>query len=200
LVSSVANILLTGGRAPAALELARIFHAAGHQVFLAESVSSSLTANSCSVAASFLVPPPRQQPKDFIRALIKIICQNKIDLLTPTCEEAFHVARGHAELSECCTVFVEPLVRLRPLHNKWMFIQLAAELGLPVPKTSLIERADDLPAAFSRWPRMPSSAPNAARNCKRKNSAPNAAQRSHRGRNSAPSAGPRPLPKIVGHI
>jgi len=96
----VANVLLTGGRAPATLELARIFHSAGHQVFLAESVSGSLTANSRAVAASFLIPPPRQQPKDFIRALIEIICQNKIDLLIPTCEEAFHVARGYAELSK----------------------------------------------------------------------------------------------------
>lgn len=146
------NILLTGGRAPATLEFARIFRNAGHTVFLAESVSGSLTANSRSVAASFLVPPPRQQPKDFICALIDIICQNKIDLLIPTCEEAFHVAREHAELSAHCTVFVEPLERLRPLHNKWTFIQLASEMGLPVPETCLVESVDDLPTVFSRWP------------------------------------------------
>jgi predicted ATP-grasp superfamily ATP-dependent carboligase len=150
----VTNILLTGGRAPATLELARIFYSAGHQVFLAESVSNSLTANSRAVAASFLVPPPRQKTKDFICALIDIICQNNIDMLIPTCEEAFHIARGHAELSEHCTVFVEPLERLRPLHNKWMFFQLASELRLPIPETNLLENLDDLHAAFSRWPRL----------------------------------------------
>lgn len=150
----MAKILLTGGRAPATLELARIFHAAGHRVFLAESLPGSLTAASRTLAGSFLVPPPRQQPEQFIRALVALIRQHQIDLLIPTCEEAFHVARGQAELVRHCTVFVEPLEKLRPLHHKWTFIQLAAELGLPVPATSLVETLDDLPGAFARWPRL----------------------------------------------
>jgi len=35
-----------------------------------------------------------------------------------------------------------------------MFIQLAFGLGLSVPETSLIESVDDLPTAFSCWPRL----------------------------------------------
>jgi predicted ATP-grasp superfamily ATP-dependent carboligase len=150
----MAKILLTGGRAPATLELARIFHAAGHRVFLAESLPGSLTAASRALAGSFLVPPPRQQPEQFLRALVELIRQHQIDLFIPTCEEAFHVARGQAELARHCTVFVEPLEKLRPLHHKWTFIQLAVDLGLSVPATSLVETADDLPAAFARFPRL----------------------------------------------
>jgi predicted ATP-grasp superfamily ATP-dependent carboligase len=150
----MSKILLTGGRAPATLELARIFHSAGHRVFLAESVRGCLTAASRALEASFLVPPPRQQPEEFLRALVEIVRQNRIDLLIPTCEEAFHVARGQAELSAHCTVLVEPLEQLRPLHNKWTFIQLASELGLPVPETSLVKSTGDLPAGFARWPKL----------------------------------------------
>jgi predicted ATP-grasp superfamily ATP-dependent carboligase len=150
----MAKVLLTGGRAPATLELARIFHSAGHQVFLAESVRGCLTAASRTLTASFLVPAPRQQPQEFIKALLEIIRQNQIDLLVPTCEETFHIARGHAELSAECVVFSEPLENLRPLHHKADFIQLAQALALPVPETCLVETPEQLSAAFARWPRL----------------------------------------------
>jgi len=150
----MAKVLLTGGRAPATLELARIFHSAGHQVFLAESVRGCLTAASRVLTASFLIPAPRQQPQGFLQALLEIIHQNQIDLLIPTCEEAFYVASGYAELSAQCAVFVEPLERLRPLHHKAAFIQLARDLALPVPGTCLVETGEQLSAAFARWPRL----------------------------------------------
>ena len=150
----MARILLTGGRAPATLELARIFHSAEHVVFLAESLRGSLTAPSRALTASFIVPPPRQQPEEFLRELVEIIRENRIDLLIPTCEETFHVARGYAELSAHCTVFAEPLDKLHPLHNKWTFIKLASELVLPVPETSLVEAPEQLAAAFARWPKL----------------------------------------------
>jgi predicted ATP-grasp superfamily ATP-dependent carboligase len=150
----MAKILLTGGRAPATLELARMFYSVGHQVFLAESVRSCLTSASRALTASFLIPPPRQQPKEFLQALLEIIRQNQIDLLIPTCEEAFHIARKHAVLSDYCTVFIEPLEKLRPLHHKAAFIQLSQDLALPVPESCLVETPDQLSKAFARWPRL----------------------------------------------
>ena len=150
----MANILLTGGRAPATLDLARSFHAQGHRVYLAESLPNSLTAASRAIHASFIVPPPRQQPADFIQALADIIRQQQIDLLIPTCEEIFYVAMGLEKLTPLCTVFVEPIERLRLLHDKWMFIQTAQEAGLPVPETQRIETEADLRAAFARWPQL----------------------------------------------
>jgi predicted ATP-grasp superfamily ATP-dependent carboligase len=148
------NLLLTGGRAPFTLELARIFHRAGHTVFLAESLPGNLASTSRALAAGFIVPPPRQQPERYVHALQDIIRQCRIDLLIPTCEEAFYIARRKAELSANCIVFVESIEQLRPLHNKWMFVQLAAELGLSVPETILVETVDDLSAAFFRWPKL----------------------------------------------
>jgi hypothetical protein len=150
----MANVLLTGGRAPATLDLARSFHTYGHRVFLAESLSGCLTAASRATDASFIVPPPRQQPAAFVQALTEIIRQEQIDLLIPTCEEIFYVAMGREKLAGLCTVFVEPIERLRLLHDKWAFIQTAQSLGLPVPATLRIETEADLSAAFARWPRL----------------------------------------------
>ena len=141
------NILLTGGRAPATLELARAFHRAGHSVFMAESLRGHLSEPSASLAQNFLVPPPRQQTREFLDALEKIVCEHKIDLVIPTCEEVFYVAMGR----ERFPAFVEPLEKLRQLHNKWEFIELARGLGLPVPETTLIETEARLKSAMTRW-------------------------------------------------
>jgi predicted ATP-grasp superfamily ATP-dependent carboligase len=137
----VANILLTGGRAPVALELARVFHAAGHSVFMAESVRFPLAGPSRAIRRNTLVPAPNGDPAGFVKALLEIVRREGITLLVPTCEELFYVARGHAALLAECRVLAEPLERLRPLHNKWLFSQRARGYGLRVPATRLLTSA-----------------------------------------------------------
>src|SRR5512140_1701805 len=101
------NVLLTGGRAPATLELARLFHRSGHRVFVAESLRGHLSAPSRAVNGNFVVPPPRQDTEGFIKALRGIIAAQHIDLLIPTCEEIFYVSKGLHELP--CKVLAEPI-------------------------------------------------------------------------------------------
>ena len=141
------NILLTGGRSPAALELARAFHRAGHVVFMAESLRGHLSAPSRCIARNFLVPPPRQQTADFLNALVGIVQRQRIDLVLPVNEETFYVAMGRSRLP----AFVEPIHTLRRLHHKWDFAFYAASLGLSVPESILIEDPDDLLYAFTHW-------------------------------------------------
>lgn len=138
------RILLTGGRAPVALELARLFHDAGHFVCMAESVRWPLTWSSRAIMRHYQVPPPNREPDAYLDALLEIIQQEKIDLLLPTCEELFYVARGYEQLAAHCDVFVEPLARLRPLHNKWHFIQRAQHYNLTVPPTRLLTTQADV--------------------------------------------------------
>ncbi len=61
----MATALLTGGRAPATLELAHALRRSGHRVVMAES----------------LVPPPRPDPAVFVRALAGIVRRERVDLL-----------------------------------------------------------------------------------------------------------------------
>ncbi|MCJ7434879.1 MAG: hypothetical protein MUO77_15460, partial [Anaerolineales bacterium] len=143
------NILLTGGRAPAALELARAFYKAGHTVFMAESLRGHLSQPSNAIEKNFLVPPPRQQTSAFINALKTIIIENKIELLIPTCEEVFYVAMGRGQFP--CAVFVEPIKKLNLIHNKWAFILNAVEYDLSIPETILVANQDDLLHAFAHW-------------------------------------------------
>jgi hypothetical protein len=134
------TILLTGGRAPATLDLARLLHAAGHTVLVAESLPRHLCQASRAVARCFDVPPPNPDHAGFIDALGSIIRVMGVKLLIPTCEEVFHVARGAARLP--CEVFAPPIDQLRRLHSKWEFIQ-----GLTVakPRTWLLHELAERP-------------------------------------------------------
>lgn len=143
------NILLTGGRAPATLELARAFHRAGHTVFMAESLRGHLSQPSNAIKANFVVPAPRQNKEAFLIALKHIIIENQIDMLIPTCEEIFYVSMGRDQLP--CTVFTEPIKKLNNLHNKWNFVVNAIGIDLYAPETILINSQDDLLHAYAHW-------------------------------------------------
>jgi predicted ATP-grasp superfamily ATP-dependent carboligase len=143
------NILLTGGRAPATLELARAFHRAGHTVFMAESLRGHLSQPSAAIKANFVVPAPRQENEAFITALRQIVEQNQIDVLIPTCEEVFHVSIGMDEIP--CLVFTEPIRKLNRFHNKWKFAITAVDSELRVPETMLVLNQDDMLHSFAQW-------------------------------------------------
>lgn len=146
------NILLTGGRAPATLDLARAFHRVGHNVFMAESLRGHLSEPSHAIKSNFAVPAPRQAKEAFLATLKKIILENKINLLIPTCEEIFYVSMGREQLP--CTVFVESIKKLNTIHNKWMFFINAVEQDLSVPETFLIKGMDDILHAYDHSKRL----------------------------------------------
>ncbi|MFC5406129.1 ATP-grasp domain-containing protein [Cohnella soli] len=137
------RILLTGGRSPAALELARLFHAAGHRVFAAESAPYHLCRVSRCVEQSFVVPAPTGDPAGFARELRAIAVNNRIDLLIPVCEEIFHIARELRQFDGVCRVFAPPLEALERVHHKGSFIRFAESIGLHVPATVTFESPDD---------------------------------------------------------
>jgi predicted ATP-grasp superfamily ATP-dependent carboligase len=145
----MANILLTGGRAPATLDLARAFHNAGHTVFMVESLRGHLSQPSNAIKTNFLVPAPRFETAAYHLALKKIIEENQIDLLIPTCEEIFHIARGLDKLP--CSVFSDPIIKLNEIHNKWNFVINAITNDLFAPETMLIKTMDDILHAFAQW-------------------------------------------------
>jgi glutathione synthase/RimK-type ligase-like ATP-grasp enzyme len=144
------NILLTGGRALVTLDLVRQFASFGHHIIIAESVPIHLCRYSKHVKKSYLVPRPNSEPVAYIDALIDIIQAEKIDLVIPTCEDIFFIAKGLDRLRKHCTVFVAPLAQMKRLHSKWDFNQLARHYGFLVPETHLLTSQHDLQLFIAR--------------------------------------------------
>jgi hypothetical protein len=142
------RVLITGGRAPVALDLARQFAAAGAQVFVADSRPFYLARASRVISRAFRVPPPRFAPQAFANAIETIIRRERIDLIVPTCEEVFYLSRFASQLLPHTKFLCPPdLHVLRMLHDKWRFSHLARDLnvhGVIVPDTWRLESRDDL--------------------------------------------------------
>lgn len=129
------RVLITGGRAPCALDLARGFAARGAEVYTAESLEYPLCAASRAVKRNFRVPAPAQDPAGYAAALREIVRGEGIRLLLPTCEEIFYISAYQGSFGPDCRVLAPSLESLRELHSKWAFIALCARLGFAVPET-----------------------------------------------------------------
>lgn len=138
------NILLTSGRFPATLELARLLHSAGHRVYVADTSRWHFCRFSNAVIESLKIPSPRFHFDAFIAELSDIIEEKNIDLLIPTFEEILYVAKGADRLPPTCELFCPPFEVLHTLHNKWLFNQKQKELGFLTPESHLIESREDL--------------------------------------------------------
>lgn len=129
------TVLLTLGRLPKALELARALHASGCRVLVAEPFARHLTGASRAVAHSFVVPAPATDREAYLQALTDIILQEKVDIVLPVSEEILHVAGLHGRVPDSVRIASMPLASLLSVYDKQAFIARCHEAGLAAPKT-----------------------------------------------------------------
>ena len=144
------TVIVTGGRAPAALDAVRAFGRAGWRVVVAESEPRPLAAASRWSSRLVRVPPPRQRPAAFVQALADLARASDADVVLPTCEEVFTVAWGRGAIGAAgACVLAPPLGVLRRLHDKAAFADLARSLGLDAPETARATSPDTLAEAVA---------------------------------------------------
>jgi hypothetical protein len=135
----MSNVLILGARSPAALELCRRFAAQGVTVFAADSLRFPLARWSNAVRSFLRLPSPRHDRDAFAAALSQSILDYKIDLVIPTCEEAFHLAAIKDRLPKTARYFVDDIVTLDRLHNKSTIQEMLIDDGiLRGPQTALL--------------------------------------------------------------
>lgn len=161
------KILITSGRSPIALVLARLFHLYGHTVMIAESMQSHVCGFSNAVSKSFIVPSPRFNSALYMENMVKVAKEEKIDLIVPIYEEIFYLAKNVKLLPSHCRLFAPPFDLLNQLHNKWLFTLKMQELGIETAKTYLIRSEKDLKELPSGSFALKASYSRAALNLKR---------------------------------
>jgi hypothetical protein len=130
------TVLLTLGRLPKALDIARAFAAAGWRVIIAEPFRHHLAGASRDVAASFQVTAPAANHAAYIGELRDIVVRENAALVIPVSEETMHVAHLRDLLPRGVTLFTMPAALVLDLHDKFRFIARAGAYGLDVPATA----------------------------------------------------------------
>jgi len=132
--------MITGARAPVALELSRSMAADGHRIIMADCLKFTVARWSNSVYKYYTLPSPALAPQDFVLALQRIIEKEQVDHLVPICEEAFYISKYKDKFN--CKVWTASLELMDRLHNKATFIEMARPF-FAVPHTIEASIFDD---------------------------------------------------------
>ena len=145
------TVLLTLGRLPKGLDIARSFHANGWRVIIAEPFGWHLCGLSRSVAKSVKTPAPVDGQAAYLDALLDIIHRESVDLVVPVSEETMHVAALSGRLPPDVRLFTTTQDAVLALHDKFAFANMLIAAGLAAPKTALLG-TDDGAALFEADP------------------------------------------------
>ena len=134
------TILISGGKMTKALQLARLFHQAGHRIVLVETAKYRFTGHRFSRAVDRFITVPTPGSPGYVDALVDIVRREGVDVYVPVCSPAasIHDANAKAVLEQWCEVVHADGETVRRLDDKYEFFATAAELGLPVPDSHRI--------------------------------------------------------------
>lgn len=138
------RILILGARAPVALDLARACARIGVETHLADSLRFPLSLGTKAVKKIHRLSSPRHEFSKFKAEILKIIDQNKITHVVPTCEEAFYLSKMKPTIPRSVRVWVPDFEQMKRLHQKADFIAWVSELGLVAPKTESYSNSAEL--------------------------------------------------------
>ena len=140
------TIVVTGARAPVALHLARLFHASGHRVVLADTLHRPMARATRCKAVYERLPPPSGGLDAYAAAWRGLLARWAPDLVVPTCEEVFHLAAVRDIAGVAIPLFAPPLDLLTSVHDKYAFTRLAVGLGADPPQTTGLTTSADVAA------------------------------------------------------
>ncbi|MEC4983184.1 MAG: ATP-grasp domain-containing protein [Oscillatoria sp. PMC 1068.18] len=136
------TILLTGGKMTKALQLARSFHNAGHQVILVETHKYWLSGHrfSRSVNKFYTVTKPEPNPEEYCQDLLAIVKKENVDVFIPVSSPvaSYYDSLAKQALSPHCEVIHFDAETTKMLDNKYAFCSKAREIGLSAPKVFYI--------------------------------------------------------------
>ncbi len=144
------SFLVTGARAPVALHWARLLHAAGHRVVLADSQRFPIASATRCKADYVRLPSPRGRLGDYACAVEEVVRRERCDLVIPTCEEVFFLAAARDLLDARIELFAPSFEQLAHVHDKYSFSIMAAEYGMAPTETLLLENREEVAGLIER--------------------------------------------------
>ena len=149
------TILVTDAARASAVSIIRSLGRQGCHVIAADSSRRSPGFRSRYAAEQFVYPAPQQNPSAFVAALEQFTAERPLDLLIPVTDETLlPLAAAQARFDGRCRLAIPHVAALDVTTNKHKTLELARELGVPVPRTAVVETAAGALAAAATfsWP------------------------------------------------
>jgi predicted ATP-grasp superfamily ATP-dependent carboligase len=141
------TVLITLGRLPKALDLARSFSQFGYRVIVAEPFRWHLASVSNAIAKRYQVTAPSVNRQWFLDELLAIVEKENVELIVPISEEIMHVSFLRDRLPAGVRLYAMSSETLLALHNKATFVENCKAYGVSAPETFSL--TDHRAAAFA---------------------------------------------------
>ncbi len=141
------RVMITGARALISIDWAQRIkqHNCKSFVVLADSFYLPLGRFSKNIDKYVKTSSPRFSPENYIKELSYCIDTYQINVLIPTCEEAFYISKYMHLLPKSCYCFLDNFDKLENLHNKFTFLDLIDQNNcIKKPETLYIKDAQEL--------------------------------------------------------
>lgn len=146
--------LVTDANRGSAIAIIRSLGRRGWRVIAADDSPRSLGFRSRYTARRLVYPPAEQAPRETVAALKAAAQAESVDLIIPVTDAVLlPLSEARAEFDGLCALAIPTLEQLEIVSNKLKTIELAQELGVPVPLTHVVETAAEaLALPIEDWP------------------------------------------------
>lgn len=134
------SALITTANSPKALISTRSLGRMGIDVSTADKKKYALSSLSRYSKDFYLYPSPKDTPIEFIRELTSLVKKHKHDVLMPVhSEDTYLIAKYKSRLDPFIKVPLHDYSSIMAVNNKGSLMQVARDLGIPIPNTYYIE-------------------------------------------------------------
>jgi len=141
----LARILVLDGHSAAALSVTRSAGRAGHWVAVGANrglFAAAKLSRYCRATLDY--PVSTNEPQAFVESIQEFVKSNGIDLVIPVTDWTLGPLSGERELfATLCRIAMPAHAAVEFASDKYRTIQLAQQIGIDIPKTTLINSPDD---------------------------------------------------------
>ena len=147
------NIYVTDGNNRAALAIVRSLGRKGHCVYVGDKQFGSLAGASKYCHANMVYPDPVQDGDEFVNVLINQVKALEIDVIIPVADiTTFLILNNSEKFIQHCQLPFADYETVSLAADKAYIIKLAQELGIPVPKTIVVQNHQQLESLSIDFP------------------------------------------------
>jgi predicted ATP-grasp superfamily ATP-dependent carboligase len=143
------RILIPEGSSTSGREAITMLGLAGHHVEVCDPSLWCLARYSRFVRKFHRCPPLRSDPAGFLAFVEQLIATRRFDVLLPTHEQGFLFARTQERFAGRIAFALPSFESYRAAHSKAGFCRLLERLGLPQPRTRIVNSESELRAAIA---------------------------------------------------
>src|SRR5882672_1068580 len=137
------TILVTDAARGSSLSIIRSLGRRGWRVIAGDSDGGSVGFRSRYVAERLVYPSPAKAPTEFVQSVLEAAARWRIDLIIPVTDAAIlPLSEERARLAGVCRVAMPDPETLQVVSDKRMTLELAAKLGVPAPRSVLVDSAE----------------------------------------------------------